>query len=187
MFFVICKWLLTILFIQSLALADKIYISHCERAYTQEMYVNAYWSCKKAVEQENDPKSAAFLGMIYKNGIGTKKDLSKSLEMFKLAGKGGFIPAQYWVSVYYKNGENSAEMNPTKSFKWCKKAADNQYAEAEFNLGNYYYEGFGTEQDFSSAVIYWDRASKQGVADATTNLTNFCKAHSWVDACNRLK
>lgn len=162
-------------------------IDNCKWAYENKIYDSAITVCTEAALTYNDAKSAAILGMIYKNGLGTPKNGKRSLAMFKLAGERGIPLAHYWLSVYYRNGENGAEKNPSKSFYFCKEAADSGIDDAQFNLGNYYFEGFGTESNYNLAVRYWRLASSKGVADATSNLNNFCKAHASVDACNQLK
>ena len=54
--------------------------------------------------------------------------------------------------------------------KWYRKAADQGYAEAQFNLGNSYSKGEGIPKDFAEAVKWYRKAADQGYAAAQNNL-----------------
>ena len=54
--------------------------------------------------------------------------------------------------------------------KWCRKAAEQGVAVAQFNLGDFYYEGEGVEQSYTEAVIWYRKAAEQGDADAQISL-----------------
>ena len=50
------------------------------------------------------------------------------------------------------------------------KNAKNGNREAQLNLGNCYYEGYGVEQNYSEAVRWYRKAAEQGEASAQLNL-----------------
>ncbi|WP_248766440.1 tetratricopeptide repeat protein [Pseudomonas protegens] len=52
----------------------------------------------------------------------------------------------------------------------CQKAADEGDAEAQYELGEFYYEGKGAPQDFNQALSYFEKASLQGHAQAQFKL-----------------
>ena len=54
--------------------------------------------------------------------------------------------------------------------KWYRKAAEQGFAEAQYNLGVCYYHGLGVEPDYSEAVKWWRQAAEQGHAEAQNNL-----------------
>ena len=57
-----------------------------------------------------------------------------------------------------------------EALSWYRKAADQDYAEAENSLGELYRGGLGTPQDYGEAVRWFYRAARQGNADAENSL-----------------
>ena len=49
---------------------------------------------------------------------------------------------------------------------WYRKAAEQGYADAQYNLGFCYCEGEGVSQDYTQAVYWLRKAAEQGNADA---------------------
>jgi hypothetical protein len=54
--------------------------------------------------------------------------------------------------------------------KWFRKAAEQNYAPAQSNLGYCYDNGRGVEQDAEEAVKWYLKAAEQGHAEAQLNL-----------------
>ncbi len=50
--------------------------------------------------------------------------------------------------------------------KWCRKAAEQGYAKAQYNLGGMYDKGQGVPQDDAEAVKWYRKAAEQGDAEA---------------------
>jgi S1-C subfamily serine protease len=59
-----------------------------------------------------------------------------------------------------------------ESFESTKALAESGKAEAQFNLGNKYYEGEGVKKDFIEALKWYRKAAEQGYADAQNSLGN---------------
>ena len=57
-----------------------------------------------------------------------------------------------------------------KACQWYEKAAAQGYAEAQYNLGNHYYNGKGVRQDYVKTRELWEKAAVQGDAEAQFNL-----------------
>ena len=55
--------------------------------------------------------------------------------------------------------------------KWFSKAAEQGYAQAQFNLGLMYGRGEGVRQDYAEAVNWFRKAARQGHSDAQSFLT----------------
>ncbi len=53
-------------------------------------------------------------------------------------------------------------MNKTKAVEWYQKAAEQGYAEAQYNLGVCYYNGYGVPKNRAKAVELWKKAAAQG-------------------------
>jgi len=53
---------------------------------------------------------------------------------------------------------------------WYAKAAEQDYAEAQSNLGIMYDHGRGISEDNEAAVLWYTKAAQQGYVDAQVNL-----------------
>ena len=62
------------------------------------------------------------------------------------------------------------EKNPTEAVKWYRKAAEQGFAPAQFNLGVCYYNGQGMIQNNIKAYAWIAVASANGYANATKAL-----------------
>ncbi len=58
----------------------------------------------------------------------------------------------------------------TQALERCTRQAELGYAQAQFRLGNYWYEGVLTEPDFALALHWYEQASVQGHAGAQFRL-----------------
>ena len=56
--------------------------------------------------------------------------------------------------------------NFSEAVKWFRKAADQNYAAAQYNLGIMYLKGEGVSPDSSTAVKWYRQAAEQGVSAA---------------------
>ena len=69
----------------------------------------------------------------------------------------------------YKKGRG-VEQDYSKAREWYEKAAKQEYAGAQYNLGVLYENGKGVEQDYSKAREWYEKAAKQEYASAQYNL-----------------
>ena len=53
---------------------------------------------------------------------------------------------------------------------WFRRAANQGFAKAQFNLGLMYYNGDGVAQDYKEAAAWFRKAADQGHADARAAL-----------------
>ena len=95
------------------------------------------------------------------------------------------VESQYKLAQLYKDG-NGVKRDVTKSFEWCKKAAEGfviegyndekqcQFREAWDMLGDFYASGVGTEQNFSAAVEAYEKAGKSEKAKPYYRLAANC-------------
>ena len=77
-----------------------------------------------------------------------------------------------------------------QAVKWNRKAAEQGFANAQYDLGVTYYNGQGVPQDYAEAVKWYRKAAAQGKADAQYNLglmyhngqgvpQDYVHAHMW--------
>lgn len=87
-----------------------------------------------------------------------------------LKAKSGEAEAQNALGEAYYDGKGVTE-NLTEAVKWFTKAAEQENAKAEYNLGNCYYYGNGVQyRDRGEAVKWYTKAAEQGNADAQNDL-----------------
>ena len=82
----------------------------------------------------------------------------------------GFANAQYSIGEALLCGFGGLIRNEEESFVWFEKAASQDHADAQNELGTCFYQGRGIEQDFKKAASYYNLASMQGHKKAKKNL-----------------
>ena len=113
----------------------------------------------------------------YDGSTGCKYSIS---ELERLANDGD-PSAQCAMGDYYNTEERHADFH--KAFGWYKKAANQNHAQALWNLGNFYAPGteevekelFGkvlgvVEKDFNKAVALYEESAAHGFVDAMFHL-----------------
>ena len=73
-----------------------------------------------------------------------------------------------WASAYYA-GEGVAK-DQVEAVKWYRKAAEQNFAQAQYNLGICYNHGEGVAKDQVEAVKWYRKAAEQNFAKAQYNL-----------------
>ena len=135
---------------------------------------------KRAADQGSDV-AQNILAFCYESGYGVTKDNNHAIEWYKRAAEQGNINSQQSVvrlqkimiteqlhqaATYYINKQYN------DAFPLLKQNAEagNADAEAQNNLGNCYYNGWGVTQDYTHAFEWYRRASEQGYAEAEYNI-----------------
>ena len=87
-----------------------------------------------------------------------------------LKAKSGEAEAQNALGEAYYDGKGVTE-NLTEAVKWFTKAAEQENAKAEYNLGVCYYYGYGVQyKDRGEAAKWYTKAAEQGLPMAQCNL-----------------
>lgn len=87
---------------------------------------------QKAADQ-NDAKSQYNLAIMYLNGYGAKKDVSKSVEYYRKSALQGDADSQLQLGIRYLNGEG-VEKNIQTAKEWFQKAKLSGNQEADIYL-----------------------------------------------------
>jgi hypothetical protein len=97
------------------------------------------------------------------------------IEKLKNAAKANDPYSQWVMGLYYAGtGEFSCSPEDAKeSVKWFKNAAENGYANAQYNLGVCYKDGEGVQEDEQAAREWFQRAASQSNAAANYMLGLF--------------
>ena len=96
------------------------------------------------------------MGMAFKEGDGVEQNAEMAIEFFKIAAQLGHMLAQMAVGSYYYALNDCYE-----AIKWIGMAAELGNAEALFNMGVFYMEGMGCDQDMELSAKYFHRAARR--------------------------
>lgn len=107
-------------------------------------------------DDERKADLAFEMGMAYKNGDGVEQDAEMAIAFFKIAAQLGHMLAQMAVGSYYYALNDCYE-----AIKWIGMAAELGNAEALFNMGVFYMEGMGCDQDMELSAKYFHRAARR--------------------------
>ncbi|MEZ7685893.1 tetratricopeptide repeat protein, partial [Neisseria flavescens] len=68
------------------------------------------------------------------------------------------------LGLMYANGQG-VRQDYTQAVQWCRRAAEQGHAGAQFNLGVMYAEGRGVRQDLALAQEWFGKACQNGDQD----------------------
>jgi TPR repeat protein len=113
------------------------------------------------------------LAALYLRGAGVRKDIDIAVHLLKEASardddEATTVLAEVYFGPPFR--EQTLAFNPDQAFVLFKKAAERDYATAEFGVGYCYAMGRGVPQDYSLASSWYRRASDHGQTTATNNL-----------------
>ena len=115
---------------------------------------------RKAAEQGYAPAEYN-LGLMYAQGEGAKPDPAAAQTWFRRAADHGSVEAQVKLAEIAIFDEKYEE-----ALLWFSKAADQNDADAAFNVGSLYYMGQGVAKDEAKATEYYRRAARLGMPEA---------------------
>lgn len=87
------------------------------------------------------------------------------------------LEALYKKGEDYYSGRGGVEKDYTKAVEYFRKAAEQGYHWAQYNLGNCYYNGYGVTKDHAEATKWYRKAAEQGNEDAKKELNNPIRKH----------
>ena len=111
-------------------------------------------------------------------GVGDVEEAEKKFKTLLEDARAGDPAAQNGLGVMYYTGEAISKTqsghvlnnDPELAAGWFSRAAEQGYADAQFNLGLMYVNGEGVEKDVVQAVELFKKAAEQGHVDAQNNL-----------------
>lgn len=108
------------------------------------------------------------------------RNLKQAEEIFEQGAKAGDAIAQYQLyAIKLHNNEKNEETHKDALF-WCKMAADQGYAPAQYDMSIHLLYGEGVEQDIFKSVQYMEKAADQGYTVAQQKLVTLYTAGSKV-------
>ena len=138
-------------------------------ALEMEDYERAvYYLSFEAVQ--GNPRAQYNLGLMYKNGIGVKKDFNEALGWFILGSNNDHMLSKYALGLMYYKGEGVSK-NYSKAMNLFLDASFMGHPASQINVGNMYYFGEGVGKNYPKAHMWWSFAKEKGVDAAFSNLT----------------
>jgi TPR repeat protein len=128
-----------------LELANKL-------AQYKEWQTAFYWY-KKASEKDL-PDAVFRLAECFLNGLGTKDDCMKAIELYEKAFELGVIPAANRLGHLYYEGCSGMSPDYTKSLEWFERSNSEECPDTYEDLANYYSDGKACAVDESKAFMF---------------------------------
>jgi hypothetical protein len=125
-----------------------------------------------------DEEKAALKEQIMPSGIDDENVAAEKFKALMEDARAGDPVAQNGLGVMYYTGDAVSKTasgqvlntDPELAAGWFYRAAEQGYADAQFNLGLMYANGEGVPQDMEQAVELFKKAAEQGHVDAQNNL-----------------
>ena len=116
---------------------------------------------------QKEPCAQYMMGLLYRDGLGVTKDMTRAVAWYKLAVAQGYAEAQSALGHYY--GEDGDDQNIALALQLERKAAAQGHMFGLNNLGVYYDYGLGVPVNKPTALSYYLKAARQGSATAQRN------------------
>src|SRR5438046_43096 len=94
----------------------------------------------------------------------------KLLAEIRAKAEKGDTESQFDLGAVFYFGDLGVAKEEAVAVTWFRKAAEQNLAQAQFNLGDCYYNGKGVAKDFVAAVLWLGKAAEQGYGMAQVNL-----------------
>ncbi len=113
--------------------------------------------------------SMAYLGHMFEEGRGTRRDPAKAVTWYRRAGDKGVAWAQVNVGRLYERGEG-VKKDHNEALRWYRKAADQKHGSGLYRLGRMYSRGRGVKKDYAEALRLYRSAAKKNNVSAMNKI-----------------
>ncbi len=132
------------------------------RARLAQDPVGAFELLSKVAEQ-GLTEAHYLLGQLYRQGHGTSIHMGEAYRHFLLAAEAGHGAAQQEVGLAYLEGQAGfSRRKLPEAIEWLRKAAEQGYLEAHFELGSLNRRGEGMPRDLEQAIEHFTVAAEEG-------------------------
>ena len=142
---------------------EKTYNKAC-LLYDNELYTESFELFLDLAKQGNIDSIKVVAGM-FAHGMGTEKNDKLAFFWYEKLAKIGDEESQYYYGIYLLS-ENKKE----KGIHWLLTSAENNYAEAQYCLGAYYFYGNHVEINKDKAISLYKKAALNGHKQALDDL-----------------
>lgn len=150
-----------LLFCLSAAAQD---LAGARAAYEREDYDTAF-KLYLPQAQRGNAEAQYRVGLMYKFGWGTDKDLAAAARSLRAAADQHHAEAQAELGRLYKDGRGVPE-NPAEAARWLLRAARAGVGIAQLNIGRMYRDGTGVARNRAEAYAWFSAAAANGYMDA---------------------
>ena len=117
------------------------------------------------IANKGNAQAAYWLGRIYDEGLGVKRNARTAVSWYRKAAEGGLTDAKLQLGeLYFKGTEELQDFK--KARKWLEQAALDGNARAQLDLARLYANGWGGGKDPIQAYVWYEFAAKQGDHEA---------------------
>jgi len=142
------------------------------RAYAANRQTAEAFAAYRKAADKGSSAAMVELGVMYGTGTGAAKDAAKARELFERAAKAGNARGMTNLAAI----DGSVTSNPTQARDMLLKAAEENSAEAQFELGVMYAQGTGGPKDDVAARAMFEKAAAQNYPEALEWLGAFTQA-----------
>jgi len=126
---------------------------------------------------EGDARAQAYLGMMYRRGLGIQTDLNEAEKWLRAGADQGEPMAYHRLGWMYARGEISGSQDFTNAVRLWKRAAEGGNHQAQMDLGVMYWRGEGIPQDYVMAYTWLELASEDPeLSAAKSNQENLMRS-----------
>ena len=115
----------------------------------------------RPLADQGNPEAQLYIGLMYDNGQGVKKNHVEAMAWYRKAGANGNTRALYLIGESYFSGDG-AKPNYAEAAKWLRKPAEQGDSDAQDSLGWLYETGHGVTQDTDEGLKWFLRSANQG-------------------------
>ena len=134
-----------------------------QRDYKTALYYLSFFAAN------GDTKANYNLGIMFREGLGVKKDDVQSLTHFIEAAENGHMLGNYAVGRAFLTGKGS-DIDAKAAIHYLTEAALFGHAISPVEIGHLYFQGALIEKDFVAAHFWWSLADDRNAPGSSENL-----------------
>ncbi|MEZ5889007.1 MAG: tetratricopeptide repeat protein [Xanthobacteraceae bacterium] len=146
------------------------------RAYAANRQLPEAISAYRKAADRGSTSAMVELGVMYGTGSGVPKDEAQARKLFERAAEAGNPRGVTNLAALSDSGSGSASPDPGKARAMLAKAAENNSAEAQYQLGLMLAEGIGGERDDVAARALFEKAAAQDHSGALERMGAFAQS-----------
>lgn len=131
---------------------------------TGDRWYNKAVEAATKVAAQGDADAMFMLAEYYemRNSFLSEKWYADAADAFSKKAEQGDAKAQFMMGKFYNNGKGVKQSN-TEALKWYRKAADQDYTDAQYNIGAMYYNGdYSFPKNDVEAYLWFSKAAAHG-------------------------
>ncbi len=138
----------------------------------------AYNAIENAFSNEKNALSSYYMAYVLENGIGTDVNISEAISLYEEVASekdldiyDDYLPnaANVRLGLIYMHG-NGIESDYEKAKDYFEMAADQNYPEGLYYVGQLYENGIGVDEDYEKAMEYYEKAADLEYAPAQNQI-----------------